>query len=76
MLLRCNEGISPKFFDSQDDGLFRIERKGAPMNQSLLISLFTNMLLGYKEGISPKLFDSQDDGLFQNGRKGAPISSH
>ena len=45
MLLRCNEGISPKFFYSQDDGLFQIGRKGAPMNAYLLISIIPNMLL-------------------------------
>ena len=64
MLFRYNERISLKFFDSQDDGLFQIGRKGAPMNASLLISICPNMLLRYNECISPKCFDSQDDGLF------------
>ena len=75
MLLRYNERNSLKFFDSQDDGLFQIGRKGAPMSAYLLISIFPNMLLQYIERISPK-FDSQDDGLFQIGKKGAPINSH
>ena len=42
MLFRYNERISLKFFDSQDDGLFQIGRKGAPVNASLLIIIFPN----------------------------------
>ena len=54
MLFRYNERISLKFFDSQDDGLFQIGRKGAPVNASLLIIIFPNMLLRFNERISPK----------------------
>ena len=54
MLFRYNERISLKFFYSQDDVFFQIGRKVAPVNASLLIIIFPNMLLRFNERISPK----------------------